>query len=267
VTVEAATWSASLSSLELYVVAGLLRLTTLLGVEDPYPLLEAGPSEQDLEGARQSLAERGLLQRMAADSLTPGPQLATAVRAIAQARRTLVVTLTESHGAEHVRLFHLRPDYVVEQSTLPDGQVRLTTLKPFGLRARVEELVGPLEAPAADSGEIVLAESALLEARRLARDADACLAYLVMAGVPVSATVALTSELAEGTRAGSVVTLLRDEREIRYGPCLAWLVGRGASWRVVQIDKPGPPSIRLLPTGGDALARSLALIVAEPTQG
>lgn len=259
--IEGSIWSVTLSSLELYFLAGLLRVTNLLGVEDPFPL--QSPTDEDLERARQALVQSGLLTVLRDGSEAPEVPLAAAVRANSLARRTLLASRTDPDGAENLRLFHRMPDEMVEQETLPDGQLRLTTLRASALSTRLQEFLKLPETPAAPGAEIILAESALTEARRLAGagEAEACLEHLSGVGVLADAGAALAATSAEGGHAGSVVTLLRDDRTVRYGESLAWLVGSRGAWGVQALERRGVPTVRLIPTDTASIGRRLRAIV------
>jgi hypothetical protein len=260
---EQPAWSVSVTNDELYLLAGLLGVPHLLGVQDPQIHLLPVRPEGVLERARLTLVERGLLRVEADGSATPDARLADAARANGYARITLLASRTDTTGAAQLRQIHCRPELLVEQEPLPDGRIGFTALPDLAaLHRRLLTFLALPETPAAPGPELTLPENALTEARRLLRagDEQACRDLLRAARVAPETAELLSGTLAPGHRAGSLVTLLRTGQVIRYGESLAWLAGQDGAWRVQVVEQPGPAMIRLIPTDTATIQRRLGSI-------
>lgn len=258
------TWSLVFTREELYFLACVLQITSLIGLEDPSLGLLAEEVEEFLERAKQSLAERGLLEIQSDGKVVLDAGVAALISPVAFANCTLITSrINKTDGMSYPRYIHLMSNLLIEQETLPDTQVSLTAVRDWEtLAQRLEDFFGLTEAPAAPGLAFTLTDADLTEARRLALAgaAEACYAFLNHVGVPTEAIPALATALAEGQNAGSVAVLHREAREMHYGESLAWLVGGQGAWRIHPLNQE-PPAVRLVPATTEELHRRLSDIV------
>lgn len=252
--------SVTLTGAELYVVAAHLELNSILGLPDPFLAPDMDDVAQELEDAQAALTERGLLLTAPDGALAPERKLASLVRANALARRTLVASQTDLGGSAHERLIHLQPGSWIEQEALAGGRIRLAEVRQQDvLIARLHDFFNMPETTAGPGEALALTEEQTEGARELASEGDgqACQDLLAKAGAPSHVAVALAEALGSGRGSGSLLTLLRDDQEMRYGESVAWIVGPGGAWRVQSASRQGRSIVRLVPTDSGAIRRRI----------
>jgi len=253
-----------LDQTQLYFLASLLQAPHLLGLEDPLLGLLADEIEERLEKTLGLLAEQGVLEVRPDGSFAVDAGVATLVEAGASSKRTLVAARTDPDGTSQLRFIHLTPDLLVEQESLPKGEVSLTPVRDQEmLQQRLTDFWELPGAPAAPGPVLTLTEANLTEARRLALEdgAEACRAFLTRLGLPPEAVEGLASALADSRSTGSLVILHREEREVHYGESLAWLIGSRGGWRLQPLPQ-DPPAVRLIPAATTEIRQRLADMVS-----
>ena len=241
-------YTLALAREELFLLAGLLQLRGLLGVEDPLLGLLAGEVDERLERARQSLVGQGLLEVQVDGSLAVDAAVGALVQALGRASYVLSASHTLANGASQACLIHLAGDLWVEQDALPNGQVLLTAVRdPQILARRLRDFlrlphVGPGPGPA-----LTLAEASLQQAQRLGREQGtaAAAALLSQAGVPAAVAPALAAAL----DTGSLALLRRASGGLEWVEGLAWVAGEGGSWCLAPLPPSDPAVVRLVPAG------------------
>jgi hypothetical protein len=254
---ESSTWTAVVTRPELYLLAMVGKAGHLLGLEDPFLGCLAEEVEDLLGYARRTLAARGHLLLGPDQSMMLPPVMADLIRTNSQARRTLVIS-----SAEQVRLIHVMARHCLEQQDLADGRIALRAVPGAGSAAgQVAAALSLPVVPVAPGAPITLAVADFATARQraLGRDHLGCAAILEEARLAPEIAASLTDALSEAGTSGSVTTLLREARAIRYGESTAWIIGGQGGWLVQALDQ-RRGSIRLLPSSSEAIWRRIETI-------
>jgi hypothetical protein len=261
------TWTAVLTRAELYLLAMVARAGHLVGLEDPFLGCLTEEIDDLLSFARRTLIARGQLLVSADESVTLPPVMADLVRTNSQARRTLVLSVggqapAGGQAAEQVRLIHVMPRQCLEQQALADGRIALRAVpgaNVAGDRVRAFLRIPPV--PAAPGPPITVRAADLAEARRLAlsQNQAASMAALARAQVPAESVPSLADALGSAGTSGSLTTLLREARAIRYGQSAAWIVGGQGAWLVQTLDR-RRGAVRLLPASSEGIWRRVETI-------
>lgn len=262
---EQTTWSIILSKDELYLLAGILQTGSLIGVQDPFLGFLADEIEERLEQAKEALSDQDYLRERPGEELVLDSGIAAMVKAITSAKRLFVASLSLDHHTSHY-LVHFASDIVVEQAVLPSGDIALTAIRDAQvLKERLENFFSLSNAtePAASTAPLTLSEADFAQVRNLAQeDAKAVRGFLSHKDVPPEAIPALTAALTEGQHMSSLTVLYRDEREMRYGEKLAWLIGSQGAWYVQPLEQDQVTSVRLTPTTMAKIQRRITQTVA-----
>jgi hypothetical protein len=244
-------------------VASLLGLPNLLGVEDPFLGLLAEEIREELIRARAELMECGMLEMCIDGSVTLNMVVFSMMQAIISARRTFIGSFSSNQGQSCHRLIHQSPDLLVEQECLPDGQITLTAIRDQEtLLNRLKGFYWLIDTVAGTGSAITLVESDFSAARQIADKTGktACRDFLVRGGTAPATADALAAVLAEPTGTGSISTLYREAKEIRYGDSLAWIIGVAGTWCMQPVSQI-PPTVRLFPASGTEIRARINQIV------
>jgi hypothetical protein len=265
---DQALWSVTLSKTELYLLASLLNVPTLMGVDDPFAGPLADQARDELAAANESLRARELLEIAADGSVAPLARLAAAVRANASSERTLLACSTAQDASEHIRLVHIKAGLLVEQESSAAEEISLVETPPDSILQRLRIFFALPSAPPGPGPEVMLPEIHLDEARQLAArgESEACRQLLIRGGASTETASALGAALSEVRAAASLMTLIRSEREMRYGDSMAWLAAGSGAWRVETSDERTRRSVRLIPTDTASIDRRLSAIVSAALQ-
>jgi hypothetical protein len=270
---DGSAWTAVLTRSELYLLAMVARAGHLLGLEDPFLGCLAEEVDDLLSFARRTLIARGQLLVSADEGVALPPAMADLVRTNSQARRTLVLSAGGQAGAggqtrdggqaaEQVRLIHVMPRQCLEQQALADGRIALRAVpgaNVAGDRVRAFLRIPPV--PAAPGPPITVRAADLAEARHLAlsQDQAGSAVALARAQVPAESVPSLADALGSAGTSGSLTTLLREARAIRYGESAAWIVGGQGAWLVQALDR-RRGAVRLLPASSEGIWRRVETI-------
>lgn len=278
-TGDGAGWTAVLTRAELYLLAMVARAGHLLGLEDPFLGCLTEEVDDLLSFARRTLIARGQLLVSADENVALPPVMADLVRTNSQARRTLVLSsggqtagggqaadgrlaAESAQAVEQVRLIHVMPRQCLEQQALADGRIALRAVPGANVAGDcVRAFLRVPQVPAAPGPPVTLPAAELAEARRLAlgQDQAGSVAALARAQVPAESVPSLADALARAGTSGSLTTLLREARAIRYGESAAWIVGGQGAWLVQALDQ-RRGAVRLLPASSEGIWRRVETI-------
>ena len=243
-------WARSFSRDGLWLLAALLQVPAPVGLEGPAVSSTPEDAEAQVTQSLQMLVEQAMLEVNSEGDLALEADLVALIEAATLAEQTLVVSCTDSDHTSRLRYAHLTTELIVEQETLPDGQVTLTAVRDAEtLTQRLAEFIGLAEAPTAPGPAVELSQADLAAARELAGvgDVAACRAHLRYTGIPAAVAVALAETLVGG-HAISAVLLRREATETHVGESLAWLAGRAGVWNALPaVGESGQVRIRLAP--------------------
>jgi hypothetical protein len=255
--------SLTLTRQELYLIAETLRVADRIGLANPWAGTDQSARDQAAAGTREALVERGVLEVLPDGSLAPVPMAAGLVSALAAATRAVTITATDQSGASEQRSVRAAPRVLVEYVSQSDDRSCLTALRDPALGAKRWLESGRLpDAPAAPGEPILLAETELAEARRLARSSPTdCQAYLQAHGVGADGAAALAATLSDGEQTGSIQSLRRERQVWVPGEADGWLASADACWRVQARPEEDSGRLLLVPAASGELAASLTTML------
>lgn len=251
-----------------YLLAGQMKVASILGLEDPFLGLAADEIDTQLERTRQTLVDRGYLKVQPDGSVVLDNSVASLAEAAASAGHTLIVSHANPDAPSRLRLIHLASELIVEQEILPNGEVVLTAVSDWeALWQRLEGFFNVPESLAAPGFPLTLTEAEFAETRRLALvgEIEACHAFLNHLGIPDEIAEVLASVMAEGQNAGSLSVLHREAKGMYYEKSLAWLTGTHGAWRMQllePLERGQPTDVRLIPASTAEIQQCLADMVS-----
>ncbi|MDQ2809056.1 MAG: ESX secretion-associated protein EspG [Chloroflexota bacterium] len=245
---------------ELYYLGTLLQVNDMLGITDPYPGFLADEITEHMAAIKEVLLQRGDLVTDGNGEVRLGAALSALVDAVAASSESLMISTSTYPTPDATWFIHRIPSGGVVQAGQPDGRIDLQMVPEADTARRVQDALGPVVWPAAPGPAFLMAESALTEARTQAEahKQATCRTFLSTQKIPPEAVGALIEALGPGRRAGSVITLLRTPRTMRYGPSVMWLGGPHGAWRLQPVERDGhPSSLRFFPTSTPDLREQL----------
>ena len=261
---EQVIWSLVFTHYELCLLAGLLKIPNLIGLEDPFSGFLTDEVQDLLEQTIHILVEKGYLEIQPDDSLIMDAGITTLVEALALAKCTLLASCIDQYGKSRFRLIHLTVERPVEQEPVTNREIVLTAVRDLEtLEQRLTDFLNLSAASAAPGPMLTLTEADITEARRLALEEgeETCLAFLNCIRVPSEAVKALATALGEGSGPGSLTVLHREAREMHYGESLAWLVGCHGAWRIQPLTQQEPVTVRLIPAATTEIQQRITRLV------
>lgn len=239
---------------ELYLLAGILHLSGLIGLSDPFLGYLTEEIQEYLEATRKSLLDRSLLSETG-DDVEVDPDLGKVLQAISTSPKVLVAAKDQIS-----LLVHISEDGIVKQETVSDDQVCLSTLPGWGeVKHDLLHFLSLSDSSVAPGPTFTTNASVVEQARELIQNAgqddppSSCKQMLVEKGIPPESAEALAVTLFGKNNTGSLVAFNRDEFKLSPRGGFAWLTGDLGTWKVdlppledVDIMKWTPTSSALL---------------------
>ena len=256
---------------EFGLLASLLQVRGLIGVDNPFHGLSQEQVNDRLEQTKLSLIEKQFIEIQADGTVVLDGEIAALVQVVATAPRALVVSCMRRHQVL-TRYVHLVEGLIVEQETLEDGRVVLTAVRDRDvLRERLFEYLALPACESAPAPEIILAEEDLAEAQRLALEPEICISLLRQRGIPEKAAGELAEALIAEKQVGSVAVTRREtdegERGLQTMPdrTVAWLISPTGGWRVLPACDDAFRFVRLMPSSSGEIEQALTELTSSVT--
>lgn len=239
---------------ELYLLSGILQLSGIIGLSDPFVGYLTEEIQECLEAARQSLLERGLL-RVTGENVAVDPDLEKVLQIIFTSPKVVVAALDQSSI-----LIHSSEDWIVKQEIVSDGLVSLSYLPGWEqVKRDIVHFLSRSDSSSAPGPAFTTNASVIEQARELIKVEEqndplsSCKQALVEKGIPPESATALAATLSGNHSTGSLVAFDRDELKLSPQGGFAWLIGDLGTWKVdlppsedVDIMKWTPTSSALL---------------------
>lgn len=198
----------SCTTVELAYLAALVGDGPLIGAPDPFHGWIAIEIEEALTRARETLAERGLIQMDADGTVTAAPQVLEVVQACISAARSYRLARTLPEVGSSLHHFYAAPHRTIELATTP-GAEQVFLMLVDDLYTRVSDLLHLNEQalPALEGGRVP--EALLRRVQELAQEgrSEEASVLLHQAGISLDTAYRLASDLAEPVANGALVAI------------------------------------------------------------
>lgn len=218
---------------DLFFLFGILQLSGLIGLRDPFVGYLTEEIQEALEETRNSLLDRSLLSETG-DDVEVDPDLGKVLQAISTSPKVLVAAKDQIS-----LLVHISGDGIVKQETVSDDQVCLSTLPGWGeVKHDLLHFLSLSDSSAAPGPAFTTNASVIEQARELIQNEGRdnplsnCKQLLVEKGIPPASAAALAETLFGKLSTGSLVAFNRDEFKLSPQGGFAWLTGDLGTWKV-----------------------------------
>lgn len=250
------------SAQEMVFLASLLGADMVLGVDDPFTGWLADEIEEAWPRVRAGLAERRFIEVQDDDNVVMDVAVAALVGTCAFPEASFVLTVTPAGGTADARYFHLTRHLAVEQTREADGY-RLTALEDGqAVFARITDLLGLQNQPAAPGAAGELLEEHLTQASSLAGESGGKEAQRVLqqAGLDAGTAAVLAETLAHPVRNAALVALARRETAWEVAG-LGLLEGQNGLWRLRAFTRHGENWVEAIPCNADEARQAVRQVM------